>query len=235
MKEKFAQWFGVFGTLFAAACCLGLPLVLTAVTAAGLGFILNDALLYPLFAAFLALNLWFTYRSGRKRSDLAPFRVALGGGLLAAFALWFTVTGLSPQNWAVVTGLLIFLGAQVWDFFRNRQAQNTCETTYEAETPANPERRLVTGAAISIAAAGAFYGLARSVAKYAPQAEQGEIACWGINSCKGTSECATAFNACKGQNDCQGKGYLYATPEECEARGGVPLAGSEGDPQRKTG
>ena len=233
MKEKFGQWFGAFGALFAAACCLGLPLVLTAVTAAGLGFILNDALLYPLFAAFLALNLWFTYRSDRKRNDLAPFWVALGGGFLAAFALWFTVTGLSPQNWAVIAGLSIFLGAQVWDFIRSRRAQAECEVSCEPEAPTDPRRRLVTGAAISIAAAGSFYGLARSVAKFAPQAEEGEIACWGINSCKGTSECATAFNACKGQNDCKGKGYWYATPAECTAKGGIPLAGSEADPRRK--
>jgi len=235
MKEKLGQWFASFGSLFAAACCLGLPLAISAVTATGLGFILNDALLYPLFTAFLTLSLWLTYRNGSERNDPGPFWVALGGGLLAAFALWFTVTGLSPQSWAVITGLIIFLGAQIWDFMAGQRAATSCASHCETETPVDPERRLMTGAAISIAAAGVFYGLAKSVQKYIPQAEDGEIACWGINSCKGTSECATAFNACKGQNDCKGKGYLYASPEECNRKGGVPLAGSEGDPHnRKT-
>jgi|GEM_PF-368423 len=234
MKEKLGQWLGNFGALFAAACCLGLPLVLSAVTAVGLGFILDDALLFPLFAASLAVSLWFSYHRGRQIKELTPFWVAGGGALLATFALWFTVTGLSPQNWAVYVGLAIFLGAQVWGAIREKQSQ-PCEASCETDLPADPQRRVLTGAAVSIAAAGVFYGLSRSVAKYTSQAEEGEIACWGINSCKGTSECATAYNACKGQNDCKGKGYLYATPEECEARGGVPLAGSEGDPTRQQG
>ncbi len=232
MQEKLGQWLGNFGALFAAACCLGLPLVLSAVTAAVLGFILKDTLLFPLFAASLALSLWFSYHRGLQIEEPAPFWVALGGALLATFALWFTVTGLSPQNWAVYVGITIFLGAQAWGTMREME-RKTCEASCEPDLPADPQRRLLTGAAVSIAAAGVFYGLSKSVAKYASQAEEGEIACWGINSCKGTSECATAFNACKGQNDCKGKGYLYATPGECAARGGVPLVGSEGDPTRR--
>lgn len=231
MKERIAQFFGTFGAAFAAACCLGLPLALSAVTAAGLGFLLNDVYLYPLFVGFLALSLWFLYRNRTRHNHGGPFGLALAGGLLAAFALWFTVTGLAPQNALVIVGLLIFIGAQVWDFVLARRCQPVCETGEKPEV--DRQRRLVTGAAISVAAAGAFYGLARSVAKYKPQAEEGEIACWGINSCKGTTECATAYNACKGQNDCRGRGYLYATPEECKAKGGVPLAESEAAPGGK--
>ena len=81
------------------------------------------------------------------------------------------------------------------------------------------------GAAISVAAAGVFFGLYRSVDAYAPKAEEGEIACWGINSCKGSTACGTAFNACNGQNACRGKGYIYVPEQECFARGGAPLEG----------
>jgi hypothetical protein len=44
--------------------------------------------------------------------------------------------------------------------------------------------------------------------------------CYGINTCKGTSLCATAKNDCKGLNECKGHGVLLKTPTECKALGG---------------
>ncbi|MCI0518436.1 MAG: hypothetical protein L0Y45_11455, partial [Woeseiaceae bacterium] len=60
----------------------------------------------------------------------------------------------------------------------------------------------------------------------------GGIACYGINACKGQTACSTAHNACTGQNACKGQGWIYASAKECAAKGGVPLAGSPGDPAR---
>ena len=37
----------MFGASIAAACCLGLPLILTAIGAVGLGFIIHDAYCFP--------------------------------------------------------------------------------------------------------------------------------------------------------------------------------------------
>jgi uncharacterized membrane protein len=45
--------------------------------------------------------------------------------------------------------------------------------------------------------------------------------CYGINTCKGTSLCATAKNDCKGLNECKGQGVLVKTPSECKALGGT--------------
>ena len=45
--------------------------------------------------------------------------------------------------------------------------------------------------------------------------------CYGINTCKGSSLCATAKNQCKGQNECKGMGVLLKTPTECKAQGGT--------------
>jgi hypothetical protein len=45
--------------------------------------------------------------------------------------------------------------------------------------------------------------------------------CYGINTCKGTSVCATAKNDCKGLNECKGQGVLVKTPTECKALGGT--------------
>jgi hypothetical protein len=45
--------------------------------------------------------------------------------------------------------------------------------------------------------------------------------CYGVNSCKGESLCATAKNDCKGLNECKGKGVVVKTPTECKALGGT--------------
>lgn len=45
--------------------------------------------------------------------------------------------------------------------------------------------------------------------------------CYGINTCKGTSLCATAKNDCKGLNSCKGEGMLVRTKTACLAAGGT--------------
>jgi len=45
--------------------------------------------------------------------------------------------------------------------------------------------------------------------------------CYGVNTCKGTSLCATAKNDCKGLNSCKGEGVIVKTPSECLKAGGT--------------
>lgn len=46
---------GVGGSLFAALCCLGFPALLSIVSAIGLGFAVNDAILIPLLGVSLLI------------------------------------------------------------------------------------------------------------------------------------------------------------------------------------
>ena len=46
-------------------------------------------------------------------------------------------------------------------------------------------------------------------------ADQAQVHCSGVNSCKGQSACKSANNACKGQNSCKGKGFLEMTAKQC--------------------
>lgn len=46
------------------------------------------------------------------------------------------------------------------------------------------------------------------------------VHCYGVNSCKGTSDCKTAKNDCKGTNSCKGTGFKEMTAEKCTAAGG---------------
>lgn len=235
MKAFLKQFAALIGAGVAAACCLGLPLVLSMLGAAGLGFLVHDAYLFPLFVGFVAFSLWLLFRSARSHGRLAPFWLSLGGGLLGSIALWFMVTGLYPLPWLVYAGLGILVAGSIWDLINGRRAP-VCETAVcEAAEKTKPGdvdfgRRAATGAALSAGAAAAFYGMYKSVDAFVQKAGEDEIACWGINECKGTTACTTAFNACTGQNECRGRGYIFVPEKECYARGGVPLAGSEGDP-----
>ena len=245
MQDKFGQYGSLFGAMIAAACCLGVPAILSVVGAVGLGFLVHDVYLFPLFVGFIGLSLWTLYRSAKKHETaspdaMLPLWLSGTGALISVVGLWFTVTGIVVLNWAIYLGLAIFVIGSIYDVVIGRDlkacAEQTCETETSSEQDnieaVDTERRLMTGAAMSIAAAGVFYGLYKSVDAYTAKAEEGEIACWGINECKGTTACGTAFNACTGQNECRGKGYIYIPEKECFARGGESLEGSEGDPKR---
>ena len=54
--RKHLDKIGVGGSFFAALCCLGFPALLSLLSAIGLGFLINDAILLPLLAVFLLLT-----------------------------------------------------------------------------------------------------------------------------------------------------------------------------------
>ena len=88
------------GAGVAAACCLGVPLVLSALGAAGLSFLIQDAYLLPIFAGFIALTLWLQYRSAKRLEHIAPFWLGLAGGC-ASVLFWITSRHL-PEDLARV-------------------------------------------------------------------------------------------------------------------------------------
>jgi hypothetical protein len=52
----------------------------------------------------------------------------------------------------------------------------------------------------------------------------GKVKCSGINTCSGTSDCATKDSSCKGMNSCAGKGYVLVPSEaECTAKKGTVI------------
>jgi mercuric ion transport protein len=50
--SKHTDKVGIAGSLFAALCCLGFPALLSILSAIGLGFLINDAVLLPLLIIF---------------------------------------------------------------------------------------------------------------------------------------------------------------------------------------
>jgi uncharacterized membrane protein len=39
--------------------------------------------------------------------------------------------------------------------------------------------------------------------------------CYGVNSCKGQSDCKSGNHDCKGQNSCKGQGFKALTADQC--------------------
>lgn len=83
----------------------------------------------------------------------------------------------------------------------------------------------------SLAAAAAFIAFASltqvSPAHPSPAAGDKLQACYGVNACKGQSDCKSGDHACKGQNSCKGQGFKDMTASACEAAGGSLTAPSK--------
>lgn len=240
-SASLGQLGGVVGSAVAAACCLGVPVVLTAMGTIGLGFLINDAVLMPIFLGFVGLNLWLLWRSPGRGVDRRPFRLGVIGGSIGAGTLWLLVTGLYPLPWAPFAGLALVVLAGVWDIAaRARARASQCSAIPCALEPVHRSsdagglggRPLSTPAkgAMIAAAAAALLGVSKSVELISGPATAGEIKCFGINACRGQSACSTAWNACNGQNACKGKGWLSATAKDCAIKGGIPLEESPADP-----
>ena len=74
----------------------------------------------------------------------------------------------------------------------------------------------------AIAAAAAFFALS-SVSLTSPAFAGGgkdTVHCFGVNSCKGMSDCKSGNHDCKGMNSCKGDGFKALTTDACKAAGG---------------
>jgi uncharacterized membrane protein len=66
----------------------------------------------------------------------------------------------------------------------------------------------------------AFAAAAPTTPVLAKSAGASMVHCYGVNTCKGTSDCKTAKNDCKGQNSCKGQGFKELTAKQCKAESG---------------
>lgn len=86
---------------------------------------------------------------------------------------------------------------------------------------------IATKSRSGLAAAAALIAIAAaSVIAPVKAADQGAqqrepVRCYGVNSCKGESLCATSKHDCKGLNDCKGQGVVVKSKAECLAAGGT--------------
>jgi mercuric ion transport protein len=107
---------GSLGSTFAALCCAGVPAVLGALSAAGLGFLINDLILFPLLAISLGLALW-GLGAGARRHGRRPVL------LLGAAGTALMVAGIFVSAPLVYAGAALMLGVSLWNALLLRSAK----------------------------------------------------------------------------------------------------------------
>lgn len=71
-----------------------------------------------------------------------------------------------------------------------------------------------------VAATAALMALSSTAIVAPAQAAAKAIHCYGVNSCKGTSDCKSGNHDCKGLNSCKGQGFKAEAKKMCLADGG---------------
>ncbi|MCA1197001.1 hypothetical protein K9B35_03395 [Sphingomonas sp. R647] len=78
-----------------------------------------------------------------------------------------------------------------------------------------------TAAAIALGSFSAFAADTPAGSKGRAIGAKDTVHCYGLHSCKGQSDCATAEHQCKGQNACKGHGFKAMKAGECLSKGGT--------------
>ncbi len=78
-----------------------------------------------------------------------------------------------------------------------------------------------TAAAIALSSFSAFAADTPSGSKGRAIGANDTVHCYGLHSCKGQSDCATAEHQCKGNNACKGHGFKAMKAGKCLSKGGT--------------
>jgi len=100
--------FGGIAGIFTGLCCAGFPLVLAFLTGIGLGFLINDFILFPLLAISLGFMIYAIYYNKQKHLSVHPLYVAIISSLVLIAGIF-----LGSIIWIGIVGLFI---ATIWDY-----------------------------------------------------------------------------------------------------------------------
>lgn len=114
MESVHADKWGPIGSIIAALCCLGFAPLLAALTALGLGFLIHDLILFPLLVFFLGISIWALDRDRPRHGLWQPEGAAAVAAVLTLGGLFF-----SPL--IVAAGLILLVGASVWNWLLIRR------------------------------------------------------------------------------------------------------------------
>ena len=116
--QRYADKVGIGGSIFAALCCLGFPALLSILSAIGLGFLINDAILLPLLAIFLVVTLIGLYVGMRHHGQ--PWAFALG--LISAVVTFVFIFINTVVAYFGLAGLIVAGVLNIW--LKTRSLQN---------------------------------------------------------------------------------------------------------------
>jgi mercuric ion transport protein len=111
--KKHTDKVGIAGSIFAALCCLGFPALLSILSAIGLGFLINDAILLPLLVVFLIVTLGGLYLGVRHHDFWLAFVIGLisaAGAFIFIFVAFNKVlAGVSVAGLVIASFLNVLL------------------------------------------------------------------------------------------------------------------------------
>lgn len=112
--KKHGLWASFTGS-FTALCCAGTPVLLAFLTGIGLGFLINDFILFPLL--FISLGFIYYSLSFNKKKHLStkPLYVAIASTIMILLGIF-----VKPIIWLGIIGLFI---ATIWDFTLTRKCE----------------------------------------------------------------------------------------------------------------
>jgi mercuric ion transport protein len=119
--ERIADWTGPIGSVFAALCCLGVPWLVAAVTAVGLGFVRADSILWPLMIASILVALWGMWAGYRTHRSYRPLSLGVASGAALVGGVIF-VHGF-PAREMIYAGSAGLIAASIW----NASMRSRCE------------------------------------------------------------------------------------------------------------
>lgn len=109
---------GVLGSVFAALCCAGTPLVVGVVSALGLGFLRSDGILWPLMLISLAVALWGFWKGRQLHRSAGPLVLGLCGAAALTAGVIF-VHGF-PAMELIYAGAGSLVCATLWNLVARR-------------------------------------------------------------------------------------------------------------------
>lgn len=124
----YADGAGVVGAVLAALCCAGTPLVVGVITAVGLGFLRNDAILWPLMLAALAVALWGFWIGRRIHHRTGPLTVGTVGAVAMASGVIFVHGPVARPM--IYVGAMMLVAATI----ANARSRRACVRTAQVAT-----------------------------------------------------------------------------------------------------
>lgn len=118
MKGWITSFGSSTGCSLTALCCVGSPSIVSLLSAVGLGFMVHDAILIPLLAVFLGINLFGSYRSSKRHGRREVFPITVISAVLIFSGIWISAVVLGVG----IVGIFIASGL---DFF-SKTSQKAC-------------------------------------------------------------------------------------------------------------
>jgi len=106
---------GIAGA-FAGLCCAGAPIVLAFLTGIGLGFLINDFILFPILFISLGFMFYSLHYNKKKHLNTLPIYTAIISTIFIIIGIFYT-----PVIWLGVIGLFM---STIWDYTLIKKCKN---------------------------------------------------------------------------------------------------------------